>query len=118
MELWHGQVQFELPVKRKLHCTDGNQNGVTVRDLSSALTKSDCMELSLGSFTDEKFRWMETHGCIFPLCVQFMFIIKRSYKMGTIIFKSATGRFLRIYDTYNVCQEGKKKKKRKKEKKK
>jgi len=38
--------------------------------------------------------------------------------MGTIIFKSATGRFLRIYDTYNVCQEGKKKKKRKKERKK
>jgi hypothetical protein len=37
-----------------------------------------------------------------------MFIITRSYKMGSITFKSATGRFLWIYNTYNVCQ-GKKK---------
>jgi hypothetical protein len=47
-----------------------------------------------GHFTDEKFRWMETHRCRLPLCVQFMFIITRSYKMGSITFKSATGRFL------------------------
>jgi len=59
------------------------------------------------SFTDEKFRWMETHRCILPLCVQLMFIIKRFYKMGTIMFKSGTGKFLRIYNTYNVCQKKK-----------
>lgn len=75
-----------------------------VRDLSSYPAKSDCMEVSLGSFTDEKFRWMETHRCTLPLCVQFMFIIKRSHKMGTITFKSGTGRFLQIYNIYNVSQ--------------
>jgi hypothetical protein len=67
------------------------------------------MEVSLGSFTDEKFRWMETHRCILPLCVQFTFIIKRSYKMGTIMFKSGTGKLLQIYNTYNVCQKKKSK---------
>ena len=107
MELWHGQVQFELPVKWKLHCTDRHQNEVRIRALSSDPTKSGCMEVSLGSFTDEKLRWMETHRCRLPLCVQFMFIIKRPYKMGTIMFKSVTGRFLRIYKTYNVCQKKK-----------
>lgn len=107
MELWHGQVQFELPVEWKLHCTDRNQNGVSVRDLSSDPTKSDCMEVSMGSSTDEKFRWMETHRCILPLCVQFTFSIKRSYKMGIIMFKSGTGWFLWIYNTYNVRQNKK-----------
>jgi hypothetical protein len=58
-------------------------------------------------FTDEKFRWTETHRCILPLCVQFMFVIKRSYKMGTIMFKSGTEKFLRIYNTYNVSQKKK-----------
>jgi len=108
MELRHGQVQFELPVRWKLHCTHGNQNGVRVRDLSLDPRKSDWMKVSLGSFTDEKFRWMETHRCIFPLYVQFMFIIKWSYKMGTVMFKSGIGRFLQIYNTYNVCPPPKK----------